>query len=216
MNSGRWLQHRIANWFQSVLLIGAMGALVGLMGWLLGGTAMAVLSVVMVITLFLVQISVSPKLVVRLYHGRVVTLLDSPRLYAILEALARRAELPSVPTLYYLPSDVMNAFAVGSRRNAVIVISHGMLRRMSLREVAGVLAHEISHIHHNDLRVMGLADVFSRLTSLFSLTGQLLVLVNLPLILFADYHISWLVILLLIFAPAVSAVPSPGAKHATR
>lgn len=36
----------------------------------------------------------------------------------------------------------------------------------AVSELAGVLAHEVAHIANEDLRVMGLADSVSRLTSL--------------------------------------------------
>lgn len=69
-----------------------------------------------------------------------------------------------------------------------------------------MLAHEISHIRHNDLRVMAVADMMSRMTGLLSLFGQLFVLLNLPLILFTDLQLPWLALLVLLFAPSVSAL----------
>ncbi|WP_448227663.1 M48 family metalloprotease [Pseudoxanthomonas mexicana] len=63
----------------------------------------------------------------------------------------------------------------GGRR----ALTDGLLRRLSPRELAGVLAHEIAHIANEDLRVMGLADSVSRLTSLLALMGQIAILLNL-------------------------------------
>jgi heat shock protein HtpX len=100
----------------------------------------------------------------------------------------------------------MNAFAVGDRDNAVIALSDGILRRMSLEETAAVLAHEASHVAHNDLRVMGFADVTERFTRVMSLFGQILLLVNLPLMLMGAVTISWIPIVVLIFAPTLSAL----------
>ncbi|WP_425524955.1 M48 family metalloprotease [Stenotrophomonas maltophilia] len=78
-----------------------------------------------------------------------------------------------------MPSAVVNAFATGSKQEASIALTDGLLRRLSPRELAGVLAHEIAHIANEDLRVMGLADSVSRLTSLLALTGQIAILLNL-------------------------------------
>ena len=64
-----------------------------------------------------------------------------------------------------------------------------MLRQLSLRELTGVLGHELSHVQHHDLWVMGLADLFSRLTSLMALFGQFLLLVNLPRI--TSYNVCY-------------------------
>lgn len=53
---------------------------------------------------------------------------------------------------------------------------------------------------------MGLADVMSRLVSLASWMGQLLVLVNLPLVMAGMVHVPWSVVVLLIFAPTLMAL----------
>ena len=87
----------------------------------------------------------------------------------MLDRLAARAGLRHRPRLYYIPSRMLNAFAVGERDDAVIALTDGMLRTLSLRELAGVLGHELSHIRNNDLWLMGLADLVGRLTRLMTL-----------------------------------------------
>ena len=62
---------------------------------------------------------------------------------------------------------------------ASIALTDGLLRSLSPRELAGVLAHEIAHIANEDLRVMRLADSVSRLTSLLAPMGQIAILLNL-------------------------------------
>jgi Zn-dependent protease with chaperone function len=152
----------------------------------------------------------SPWLVLRLYRARPLRPTEAPELYAAVTELARRAELLAVPSLYYVPSQMVNAFAVGSRREAAVAVTDGLLRALSLREIIGVLAHELSHIRNNDLRVMGLADLMSRLTNMLSLFGQLLLFVNLPLMLAPGVQVSWWAILLLIFAPHLSLLAQLG------
>ena len=68
----------------------------------------------------------------------------------------------------------------------------------------GVLAHEISHIRNNDLWVMGLADAVRRFTRLLSWMGQLLLLLNLPMLGLGGDTFPWLLVLLLIGAPILS------------
>ncbi len=206
MQGYRWLRHRMLNALQSFILVAAMAVLTGLLAWLLGGTGLAVFAVVLIFVLVFIQGVVSPEQVLRLFHGRRITDLNSPRLYAIVHGLAERAGLAETPILFYLPEDIMNAFSIGSPRRAVIVISEGLLQRLSLRETTAVIAHEMGHIRHNDLRAMGLADMFSRITTFFSITGQFLLILNLPLILLTDVHISWLSIAVLILAPTLSAL----------
>ena len=99
---------------------------------------------------------------------------QAPSLSAALLELSQRAGLSEVPDLYYLPSSMVNAFTVGRRREAAIAVTDGLLRTLDIRELTGVVAHEVSHIRNNDIWVMGVADLFSRLTSLLSLFGQFL------------------------------------------
>jgi heat shock protein HtpX len=55
-----------------------------------------------------------------------------------------------------------NAFAVGWRGDAPLPVIDGLLRRLSSRELVGVLAHEVSHIRADDVRIMNLSDTVSR------------------------------------------------------
>jgi heat shock protein HtpX len=95
---------------------------------------------------------------------------------------------------------------VGRRNEAGIAVTDGLLRGLGPRELTGVLAHELSHIANEDMWIMGLADAVSRLTSGLSLAGQILLLVNLPLLLLGQVTLPWLAVALLIAAPAVSAL----------
>ena len=206
MNPEEWRRHRRLNALQTLLLLVAIVLVLGGLGWVLAGATGVIAAFGAAALLVLVNPGVSPRLVLGAYGAREIRPADSPQLVDLMETLARRAGLADTPHLYYVPSRMMNAFAVGERGNAAIAVTDGLLRNMSPREVAGVLAHEMSHVRHNDTRVMGLADLFSRVTSVFSTLGQVLLLVNLPLLLFSGYTLSWSAIAILIFAPAVSAL----------
>ena len=74
------------------------------------------------------------------------------RLRSIAEGLAVSAGLKRVPDLYIVPSDVPNAFASGmSEKDAFVCVTQGLLDRLDDQELAGVVAHEISHIVHRDI-----------------------------------------------------------------
>jgi len=198
--------HDFRNWLHTALLLGSMLLLLALLGWLVGGQTGIIWSIVLGAVLVLVGQQVSPQLVLRMYRARPLTANEAPALYQVMEELARRAQLPFVPVLYYIPSQMLNAFAVGTRRNAAIGLTDGILRGLTLRELTGVLAHEMSHIRNNDMRSMNIADVISRITNLFSTFGKFLLLLNFPLILMGSATISWWAILLLIFAPMLSGL----------
>ncbi|MGB0128403.1 MAG: zinc metalloprotease HtpX, partial [Rhodocyclaceae bacterium] len=124
--------------------------------------------------------------------------------------LARRAGLPAVPTPHYVPSAIVNAFATGAKQRSAIALTDGLLRSLSPRELAGVIAHEMAHIAHGDLRVMGLADYVSRLTSLLALVGQVVILASVPLLLAGEAAINWWGPLLLAVSPQLAQLAQLG------
>lgn len=204
-HSPRWQQYALRNALQSATLILFMGGFLALLGWKLWGLSGLFLLLLMGLSAVVFNPATSPGWVMRLYGARPLQRGQLPALEQTLEWLAARAGLP-VPRIYLIPSRVMNAFSVGAPGRSAIALSDGLLRRLSLRQLAGVLAHEVSHIRHNDLWVMGLADLFSRLTSLLALVGQCLLLLNLPLLLLGLVTFDWWLILLLVVAPLVSAL----------
>jgi heat shock protein HtpX len=204
MDRERLIAHRLRNLFQSVLLLGGMAALLALMGWTVGGVAGLVWMAVLGLVALVVGSRVSPRIILPLLGARALSAYEAPTLAALVRELARRAELEVVPRLYYLPIPVMQAFTTGRPDDSAITVSDGLIRRLTLRELAGVLAHEVSHIRHYDTWILLLADVVTRLTRALAFVGMLLVVVNLPLVMMGTVHVPWAFVFLLVFAPAIS------------
>ncbi len=206
-----WEQHALSNRLQSLFMLALMLGFLALLGWLIwGDSGIFWLLLPGIIFLFYNPVA-SPGLIMRMYHASPLTPAQAPALNAALQELSRRGGLEQVPQLFYIPSTMVNAFAVGTRDNAVIAVTDGLLNNLNQRELLAVLGHELSHVRNNDMWVMAIADLISRLTSLLSLFGQVLLLLNLPLILMMPQaSISWLAILLLIFAPSLSALAQLG------
>ncbi len=199
-------KHRLVNTVQTALLIGSMMLLLGLIGELLLGAGAFLWMALSTGVLLLFSPSLPPSVILRLYRAQPLSAWARTTLHDIVEGLASRAGLPVVPGLYYVPSATANAFAVGSRQQPAIALTDGLLRRLNLRELAGVLAHEVTHLRNNDLRVMALADTVSRMTGFLSLFGQILIVINLPLLLMGHATVSWIGLLLLLLAPTVAAL----------
>ncbi len=210
MNAIVWQRHALANRIQSLLLLLAMGGLMALLGSMFWGREGAFWLLALCGVLILINPVASPGLILGLYRARPLSREQAPMLHAALEELSRRAELPRTPQLYYIPSQMVNAFSLGRGDQAVVAVTDGLLNSLDDRELIGVLAHEISHIANGDMWVMGLADLFSRMTAMLSLFGQFLLFVNLPMIMVSGHGIAWLPILLLIFAPNLSALAQLG------
>lgn len=204
MNREKIIGHTVSNFLSAAALIGGMVLLLGLLGWVFAGPTGWVWALVISVVLLIVSPKLSPGWVMRLYRARPLSLNEAPSVYAKLETLARRAGLEQLPALYYVPSQVANAFATGHRTAAAIGVTDGLLRQLSSRELNAVLAHEVSHLKHNDLWLQNLSGTLGRVTSFFFLAGQFLLFLNLPLVLMGGRHISWLAIGVLMVAPFAS------------
>lgn len=82
---------------------------------------------------------------------------ELPRLYAVMERLAAKANLP-VPKLYVIPDAAPNAFATGRNpRHASVAVTQGLLQLMNDDELEGVIAHELSHVRNYDILTSSIA-----------------------------------------------------------
>src|ERR671925_1340194 len=80
-----------------------------------------------------------------------------PRLYAVMERLAAKANLP-VPKLYVVPEPAPNAFATGRNpQHASVAVTQGLLELMNDDELEGVIAHELSHVRNYDILISSIA-----------------------------------------------------------
>lgn len=69
---------------------------------------------------------------------------------------ARVAQIP-IPEIGFYESPEINGFATGPSKNrSLVALSTGLLQRMNRDEVAGVVAHELSHIKNGDMVTMTL------------------------------------------------------------
>jgi len=82
---------------------------------------------------------------------------QSPRLYAVMERLAAKANLP-VPKLYMIPQPAPNAFATGRNpSHASVAVTQGLMELMNDDELEGVIAHELSHVQNYDILTTSIA-----------------------------------------------------------
>ncbi|NOY14554.1 MAG: M48 family metalloprotease [Deltaproteobacteria bacterium] len=210
INKDQWLRYSWQNWLQTLLLLMFLGGYLLLLGWLIWGPGAAIWFLVAGGILMLSVRTSSPQLLLKLFNARPLNQLQAAEVYLLVRELSRRAGLPNLPTLYRLPTGQLNAFALGNREAASIAVSDGLLQLLDRRELAAVLAHEISHLRNDDLRVMQLVDLVGRLTNLLSGFGQLLLLFSLPLVLVTDYRVNWFIVAILVFAPHLNALTQLG------
>lgn len=194
--------HDLRNFVHTVLLVAGTALLAGAIAFVTFGYGGIVYAVIFSgLGIFMLG-RASPRMVLSLYKARPLARHEIPELHEVLEQLSANAGLPALPKLYYVPSKMMNAFAVGSRTDSAVAVTDGLLRAMTLRQLAGILAHEVAHIRSGDLRVMGMADVLNRVTGFMSTLG----LIGVPVVLGTAFHIPALGLLLLIFAPTIGGL----------
>ena len=195
-------RHRVLNTLQTWLLVGGSLALLAVSAWIYAGITGIVYAIGFGIVSLFAMRRVSPQMVLKMYKAQPVSRAQFPLGFDIVEELAKRAELPVVPKLHVVPSKMMNAFAVGRREDSAIAITDALARNMTARELAGVLAHEVSHIAHGDIKVMAIADVVSRFTSFLSTMGMISIFFNLG----GVFAVPWAAIFLLLAAPTIGSM----------
>lgn len=86
------------------------------------------------------------------------------RLYGILQDLLKRANCPFEPALYIMEAPYMNAFASGwNPQNSMIAVTSALLDNLNEDELKAVVAHELSHIRHGDVRLTMCVGILSNI-----------------------------------------------------
>jgi heat shock protein HtpX len=145
------------NIVKTTLLLGAMTGLLLLVGELLAGREGVTMALVVAAVMNVAAWFWSDKIVLRMYGAEPVDQAQAPELYAIVQKLAQKANIP-MPRLYLLPERALNAFATGrGPSHAAVAATAGIVAAMDSEELEGVLAHELSHVIHRDTLVSTVA-----------------------------------------------------------
>ncbi|PSJ62190.1 peptidase M48 Ste24p [Mesorhizobium soli] len=200
-------RNRMANTMHTWLLGAAGLFLLAVTAWAFGGpTGMICALIFGAISMAAIR-RITPQMVLSMYKARPVSPETFPAGLRIVSELSRRAGLPSIPKLHIIPSQMMNAFAVGRREDSAIAITDALARNLSTRELAGVLAHEMSHIANEDVKVMAFADMVARFTSIMSTVGLFSLFFNIGgFVGGTGHHVPWLGVIVLLLAPTIGGL----------
>ena len=156
------------NRLKTIILLASLTALLMWAGQAVGGAAGLWFALVVAGAMNIGAYWFSDKIVLRMHHAREVSPVQAPELYAMVQDLAVRANLP-MPKVYVIPEDAPNAFATGRNpRHGVVAVTEGLLRILDRREVAAVIAHELGHIKHRDTLIMAIAATFAGALSMLA------------------------------------------------
>ena len=103
----------------------------------------------------------SDKIALKSSHAQPVTREQAPQLYAVMERLCAKGNLP-MPKLYVIPEEAPNAFATGRNpKHASVAATAGLLKLMNDDELEGVIAHELSHVRNYDILITSVAAMLA-------------------------------------------------------
>lgn len=90
--------------------------------------------------------------------------LEEKQLYNTIEEMKVAAGLQYMPRVFIIEAPYMNAFASGySEKSAMVAITRGLLEKLNRAEMQAVMAHELSHIRHMDIKLTLMAAVLTNL-----------------------------------------------------
>lgn len=142
---------------KTAFLLTALTLLLLFVGQAFGGRGGMTIALVIAILMNGIAYFFSDKIALMSSGAKPISREQSPRLYAVMERLAAKANLP-VPKLYMIPQAAPNAFATGRNpRHASVAVTQGLMELMNDEELEGVIAHELSHVRNYDILTSSIA-----------------------------------------------------------
>ena len=145
------------NYVKTAMLLALLTAIFVALGALIGGQTGMVIAFVIALAMNAFSFWNSDKVVLRMYGAHEVDERAAPEYYGLVRELARNAGLP-MPRVYIMDNPQPNAFATGRNpEHAAVCASTGLMQALSRDELAGVMAHELTHIKNHDTLIMTVA-----------------------------------------------------------
>jgi heat shock protein HtpX len=141
----------VRNLLKGLLLLAALCAVFGGLGWGLGGYRLVLLFGAVAVLIAATVYGYGDRFVLGMLGARELQLAEAPALHSTVERLAARARIPT-PKLQLISDGHPRAFAVGrGPGGATIVVSSGLLGALPPAELEGVIAHELAHVQSRDV-----------------------------------------------------------------
>ncbi|MBN2073198.1 MAG: M48 family metalloprotease, partial [Actinobacteria bacterium] len=113
----------------------------------------------------------SDRAVIKMTGAKPLTRGQNPGVFYMVEGLSIAAGIP-VPKIYIIEEPGLNAFATGRNPdNGVVVLTRGLIDRLSNEELKGVISHELSHIKNYDIL---LGTIIVVLVGMVSIAGNVM------------------------------------------
>jgi len=162
----------MSNALKTTLLLGLLTGLLVWLGQAIGGTQGLALGLVFAAAMNLGSYWFSDRIVLRMYGARELSEDSAADLFRVVRELAVGAHMP-MPRVYLIPSDSPNAFATGrSPDHAAVAVTQGIMQLLTLDELRGVLAHELSHVRNRDTLISAIAATLAGVVMMVARMAQ--------------------------------------------
>jgi heat shock protein HtpX len=157
------------NVLKTTMLLAALTALFMALGYTLGGSSGAIVSLLVAAGMNLFTYWNADKIVLKMHNAREAE--ASSDFHALVGRLAQRANMP-MPKVYLIDSPHPNAFATGRNpENAAVAATTGLIQMLSRDEVEGVMAHELAHVKNRDTLIMTMVATIAGALSMLANFG---------------------------------------------
>ncbi|MGP1373630.1 MAG: M48 family metalloprotease [Almyronema sp.] len=152
----------LGNQVRTAALLGLLSGLIVLIGYYLVGNEQGlILGLIFAAITSFGSWYYSDKAALAAYQAQPIARQQAPELYDLVAELCDRAELP-LPKIFVVPTQSPNAFATGrDPDHAAIAVTEGILQLLSREELAGVLAHELTHVRNRDTLTQAVAGTLA-------------------------------------------------------
>ena len=101
----------------------------------------------------------SDTLVIKSSNAKLIKKETIPEYYDLVKDLCERNNI-EIPKLYMIDNNSINAFATGrNKKRAALAVTKGLLEKLSVDEIKGVVGHELSHIEGGDMLLMSVLSI---------------------------------------------------------
>lgn len=160
------------NNFKTTMLLATLIAILVLLGDVFGGVRGMMIMFIISAGMSISSYWYSDKIVLAQYDAQQVTAQSNPKLYSMVEQLAKNGKLP-MPKVYIIPTDVPNAFATGRNpEHAAVAVTSGIQHLLTDDELAGVLGHELTHVKNRDTLISTIAAIIGGAISTIAQFGM--------------------------------------------
>ena len=120
----------------------------------------APLAVIIVAIWFVIAYFLNTSMIRHATNARPLERRENPRVYNIVENLTMSCGMP-MPQVNVINSNELNAFASGiDNKTYTVTVTTGLCNMLTDEELAGVIAHELTHIRNRDTRLLIISIVF--------------------------------------------------------